>query len=276
MKSITDFGELPVFEAAATFPTIFVAQLGSGRKEQCRYTQVQSLNPPYPDLHSLVHSQGSELAATAIAPSGWLLVGNTGFSLIQRMKEAGQPLSSYLKIGIYSGIKSGLNSAFWIDNATKRRIVAEYDASRKVIKRLARGDDVRRWHFIDNGLNLIYTHSELDIEAYPAIKKYVAKFRHQLEARAGSQEWWQLQQSQYSNGVWDRPKIVYPYICSSSRFTFDRAKVYANMNAYIIPTDDLFLLGVLASNVVWQYLKYVCAAHAVTARWNCKRNLAAD
>jgi hypothetical protein len=154
--------------------------------------------------------------------------------------------------------------------------VAEDDASRKVIKRLARGDDVRRWHFIDNGLNLIYTHSELDIEAYPAIKKYVAKFRHQLEARAGSQEWWQLQQSQYSNGVWDRPKIVYPYICSSSRFTFDRAKVYANMNAYIIPTDDLFLLGVLASNVVWQYLKYVCAAHAVTARWNCKRNLAAD
>jgi hypothetical protein len=32
------------------------------------------------------------------------------------------------------------------------------------------------------------------------------------------------------------------------------------MNAFIIPTDDLFLLGILASNVVWQYLKYVCAA----------------
>ena len=87
----------------------------------------------------------------------------------------------------------------------------------------------------------------------------MSPFRAQLEERAVSQEWWQLQQSQYRNGVWDRPKIVYPYICSESRFTLDREGIHANMNAFIIPCDDLFLLGVLSSSVVWEYLKRVCA-----------------
>lgn len=84
VRGITDFGELPVFEAAATFPTIFVAQRNDP-EARCQYTQVQSLEAPYPDLHSLVRSQGSYLSSTAITPSGWLLVGSSGSSLVRQL-----------------------------------------------------------------------------------------------------------------------------------------------------------------------------------------------
>ena len=51
VSSITDFGDLPVFESATAYPMIFAAQ--KGRNEiggPTLFTQVKSLAPPYPEV----------------------------------------------------------------------------------------------------------------------------------------------------------------------------------------------------------------------------------
>jgi hypothetical protein len=57
----------------------------------------------------------------------------------------------------------------------------------------------------------------------------------------------------------DRPKIIYPEIAKESRFTLDTKGVFTNNKAFIIPVNDLFLLGVLNSIHVWKYLTNACS-----------------
>ena len=64
IHSITDFGELPVFKSAATFPMIFVSQSKdkdsncSDRYVPTKFTQVESLVAPYPDVKALIKACG--------------------------------------------------------------------------------------------------------------------------------------------------------------------------------------------------------------------------
>ncbi len=64
--------------------------------------------------------------------------------------------------------------------------------------------------------------------------------------------------SEYVN-FFDKPKIVYPEIAKEPRFAFDTKGVFTNNKAYIIAVDDLYLLGVLNSKLVWEYLKITCS-----------------
>lgn len=44
-----------------------------------------------------------------------------------------------------------------------------------------------------------------------------------------------------------------------SRFAFDTEGAYTLKTVFSIPRDDLYLLGLLNSSLVWQYLKSVCS-----------------
>src|SRR5207245_11293558 len=77
VHSITDFGDLPVFESATAYPMIFIAQkVGAVRepppKERASpcaptvFTLVKSLEHPYPHVEALIREQGQALPPEAI------------------------------------------------------------------------------------------------------------------------------------------------------------------------------------------------------------------
>ena len=53
---------------------------------------------------------------------------------------------------------------------------------------------------------------------------------------------------------------MFPEIAKERRFAFDEVGLYTNNKAFIIPSDDLFLLGILNSSCAWEYIKAICAA----------------
>lgn len=74
VSSITDFGDLPVFQSATAYPMIFAAQ--KGRNEiggPTSFTQVKSLEAPYPDVDALIQTQGSPLPEGSITGPDWSL-----------------------------------------------------------------------------------------------------------------------------------------------------------------------------------------------------------
>jgi type I restriction-modification system DNA methylase subunit len=96
IKSITDFGELPVFQAAATFPMIFIAQ----RAEVTRgliFTQVKTLAPPYPDVKAIIAASGKYVPATAVRTSEWTLTDTTTAERHSTMQRAGKTLGEYVQ-----------------------------------------------------------------------------------------------------------------------------------------------------------------------------------
>ena len=184
VRSITDFGELPVFETAATFPMIFVAQkYEPSAQDSFTFTQVKNLDPPYPDIALVIAANGSILPRTAVSSKDWRLVSTEKTLLMHLMDQSGVPLSTYIDNKIYRGVLTGFNEAFFIDAVIRKRLIAEDRRSKEIIFPLAIGDDVRRWRINQKDRYLIFTRRGIDIEQYPAIKRHLSQWKAQLSPK---------------------------------------------------------------------------------------------
>lgn len=283
VRSITDFGELPVFLTAATFPMIFVTQ--KSREIVNRqspivnpiFTQVKTLDPPYPDVAALIAQSGFPLPPNALNGAEWRLVDAETAARMRRMEASGVPLGEYVKGKIYYGIKTGFNEAFVIDGAKRAALIAEDPSSAEIIKPLAVGDDVRRWRIRKRDVWLIFTRRGVDLDRHPAIKQHLMQWRTELEPRPrdwkpskpgevwqgrkpGSYKWYEIQDDIAYYAEFDKPKILYPVIGKEPRFAYDQEGAFTNDKTFLIPTEALFLPGVLNSAPAWDYLKNLCSA----------------
>ena len=256
--SITDFGELPVFLTAATFPMIFIAMKGSSHATPL-FTQVKSLNAPYPDVKALIEQHGQRLPTTAIQSDKWTLTDTTTANRLTQMEKISIPLGKYVKGQLYRGVLTGFNKAFVVDSDTRAQLIADDPHSAEIIMPMAVGDDVRKWRIESRNRWLIVTPIGIEIQRYPAILAHLQKWQNELERRSDKGEhWWELRACSYYT-EFAKPKIVYPEIAKEPRFTYDKGTLFTNNKAFIIALDDLFLLGVLNSTPTWSYAKSVCA-----------------
>lgn len=66
------------------------------------------------------------------------------------------------------------------------------------------------------------------------------------------QHWWELRSCDYYS-AFDEPKIVYGEITWRSEFAYSAEPLYFLNTSYVLPTKDLFVLGVLNSPLMWAY-----------------------
>ena len=256
--SITDFGELPVFQSAATFPMVFIAKKTRVHTSAPWFTQVKSLDSPYPDINAL-QELGYRLPSSAINGSEWKLTNQVGAERLKRMESAGVPLLEYVNGRIYYGIKTGLNAAFVIDDQTRSRLILEDDKSSELIKPLVIGDDIRKWNTSCNGRWIILTKIGTPIDRYPAIHRHLLQFEEKLQKRSDKgNHWYELRACSYYH-VFESAKILYPEISMSSRFTLDTSGLVPLKTCFSIPSNDKYLLGVLNSKSAWEYLSNTCS-----------------
>ena len=162
----------------------------------------------------------------------------------------------YIEGKFYYGIKTGLNEAFVIDQATRDRLVAEDPRNAEIIKPWLRGRDVKRWRTEWAGLYVIFTRRGIDINQYPVVREYLTQFKDRLMPggpngrKPGSYKWYEIQDSIDYYAEFEKPKIVYPDIAKKPEFAYDTTGAYGGNTMYILPTDELCLLGVLNSLIV--------------------------
>ncbi len=169
------------------------------------------------------------------------------------MAAAGKPLSEYVRGGIYYGVKTGFNTAFVLDGATRARLIADDAKSAELIKPLVVGKDIHKWRIIDRDRWLIVTKIGVEIARYPAIFAHLQQWQEQLEKRWDKgRHWWELRSCDYYD-AFDQPKIIFPDIAKEPRFAFDTTGTFTNDTTFIMTTDDLYLLSVLNSSTVTDY-----------------------
>ncbi|MEH2398245.1 Eco57I restriction-modification methylase domain-containing protein [Nostoc sp.] len=259
IHSITDFGELPVFKSAATFPMIFISQNCKNTNITSTFTQVKSLNSPYPNVLEIIRQNGQNLPSDALQGSSWTLTDTTSANRLRKMEAAGISLDEYVNGKIYSGIKTGFNKAFHINRETRKKLILQDPKSVEIIKPLAVGDNVRKWKTENTLKWIIVTNVGVNIEIYPAIFGHLHQWKNELMNRSDQGHyWWELRSCAYYS-AFEYPKIIFPDIAKESRFTLDLKGIYADMTAFIIPLNDLYLLGILNSSHVWNYLCQIAA-----------------
>ncbi|MEJ7660980.1 MAG: TaqI-like C-terminal specificity domain-containing protein [Hymenobacter sp.] len=88
---------------------------------------------------------------------------------------------------------------------------------------------------------------------YPAVANYLLPFEKAATSRTDQGNyWWELRSCDYYD-EFEKPKIIVTTFATSA-YTYDRHGLYGNDKTTIIPTDDLFLLGVLNSSATDFYL----------------------
>lgn len=267
VEEIIDFGDLPVFKTATTYPCILRVAAKPANNE-ISAVNVETLD--FEDLDAYASANRFAVSKANLDPSGWSLVDNKKHALLAKIKGAGIPLGEYVKGQIYYGIKTGLNKAFVIDSETKDRLISEDPKSAELIKPFLAGRDIKRYAMPKANKYLIFTRRGTDIEQHPAIKNHLLQFKNELMPKPagfkgewkgrkpGPYQWFEIQDTVAYYNEFEKPKIMWPEIAQSARFSFDSTGLYANNKVFIMPSNDLYLLGLLNSRLLRIFIHSVC------------------
>ncbi|ELN1868823.1 Eco57I restriction-modification methylase domain-containing protein [Campylobacter jejuni] len=194
-------------------------------------------------------------------------------ALKTKIEKLGTPLKDWHGLNINYGIKTGLNEAFIITTEKKDEILAnckdedEKERTAKLIRKMLRGRDIKRYSYEWAGLWVINTHNgykskngekikAINIEHYPSLKKHFDEFYLQLEKRSDKGLTpYNLRNCAYIE-EFEKEKIVYPETTQGAYFVYDNKGIFLEKTAFFIVCENLkYLLGLLSSNLITYYYK---------------------
>ena len=288
INSIVDFGDLPVFDEATTYPCLFSIKKCSPFSNSFEAAIIETLSYPR-GLVKYLDEIKFEVNQGLLLEGSWLLVNEKVQNLIQKIKSVGKSLREYVGGKIFYGIKTGYNEAFVIDELTKTKLIAEDPKSIELIKTFLAGKEIKRYCQPKNRNWLIMIPKGFTIkknlpeqnpfhiaepmprygsmsdkkawdwfsENYCAIANHLLPFKKRAEIRTDKGDfWWELRACDYYS-EFEKPKIIYPNICKQPEFIFDKSNVYTNQKCFIIASSDLYLLGILNSKLTFYLFKNV-------------------
>jgi hypothetical protein len=268
LTEITDFGDLPVFQQATTYPCILRVQKAL---PQATF-QVAAINTlDFEDLKTEVDAQAYHLEISSLNDEAWSLAEKNTQALLKKLHDKGVPLNEYVEGKIYRGILTGLNEAFVIDGKTRDKLIANDAKSEELIKPFLLGREIKRYqpveceHYLilipkgwtklnSSGAKNAWTWLKRN---YPSIANHLQVFSFEAQKRYDQGEyWWELRGCDYYQ-EFEKPKIIYPNICQRPEFSFDKEGYYTNQKCFIIPIADEYLLGILNSSVSFFLFRFI-------------------
>ena len=269
---IIDFGDLPVFQQATTYPCIIIAGKDLSAMGLESFT-VNMKTLEFESLEKYIDENEQKFNQQSLEDEGWNLGSETEQQLLKKLQSAGIPLGEYVKGKIFYGIKTGLNEAFVINEETRNRLIAENKKSEEIIKPFLAGKNIKRYEQPDSKSYLIlfkkgFTNSRGNnpknpwkwlSENYKSIAEYLKPFEEKGKKRYDKGDyWWELRTCEYYD-EFEKGKILWPGISHEiTSFAFDVNKFFGNDNNQLIGSSDKYLLGILNSSLAKFQLLNIC------------------
>jgi len=273
LERIIDFGHAPIFPDADAFPSIITFRKPDGTvpKESTFEATVfprEELETTSVREYVTQNSQGA--SQDSLGEAQWSLESPGIQRLMQRMRDRGTPLASYLGAKPLYGLKTGFNEAFLLDDEARERLVKADPRSRDLFKKYLRGQDIQRWTSEWDGLWMLVMKSSGDHKwpwagqderkaeatfrsAFPALYDHFKQHEEKLRARADQGAyWWELRSCAYY-AEFERPKVMYQEIQFHSQYALDTEGTLSNNKCFFLPSNDLWLLAVLNSPLLWWF-----------------------
>ncbi len=262
---VIDFGDAPVFTAIA-YPTIVTAMKHTPMSDHQFQAVNWEMGQPVEAFAAVVESGRFGMAQKELLKGGWQFAKDDALRLMDRLRTVGTPLGDYVNGRFYYGIKTGLNEAFVVNRETRDRLIAEHPSSSEVLKPFLRGRDVKRWRVEYQDLWLIFTRRGIDINNYPAIHNYLLQYKNQLMPgveggrKAGSYEWYEIQDNIAYWKEFEKPKIIIPSIEREASYSIDNDGYFTNDKTSICCPDSAhYLLGILNSRLLFWFIEQTAA-----------------
>lgn len=275
IMTLLDFGDLPVFKEASTYPLIIAVQK-SKQINMIKAANVSTLN--FTSLMRYADEYGFKCRQDKLSNNGWILSSSKEQDLVEKLRNTGSPLAEYVKNKIFRGILTGLNEVFVIDREQRDSFISTNHACKKVIKPFLLGRDIKRFQLPFAKKYLILfpkgwtrdRYGDLDVDAaykrliddFPSIGHHLIRFKERAKKRYDKGDyWWELRACDYYD-EFEKPKIILPDISKRGNYTIDdKGEFYIVNTAYIIGSDEKSLLGILSSKVIDFFYRNISASY---------------
>jgi hypothetical protein len=267
IHTLINFEQVEVFENTLVSSVILGIQPKPDSGSEFRYCQFSRLKrKEFYKQFAEIQNRPETFSQSQLGKAEWSFADAVQTALKKKIEKHGKPLGSVVGVAVYRGVTTGCNPAFIIDAETKERLISEDTDSRKLIKPLLQGRNIRKWIYNDSKTFLIFTRQGVCIEDYPSIKKHLLSFKRMLTPggkggrKKGDYCWYEIQDITAYYSKFEKEKIIWGLTADKWAFAYDDRKHYLPSNGYMLTSDNVpvkYLLGLLNSKVLRYYFGFI-------------------
>ncbi|EAK8155357.1 TPA: Eco57I restriction-modification methylase domain-containing protein [Campylobacter jejuni] len=276
----TDLNGIKVFDSATVDTSILCFEKSKSKDNKFKYLALSNeiLKTCAYDIG--LYKDFAEFSQNSLSKESFTFSDENTSALKAKIERIGTPLKEWYGLNINYGIKTGYNEAFIITTEKRNEILAkckdeaEKERTTKLIRKMLRGRDIKRYSYEWAGLWVIGTFPSLkiNIEQYPALKQYLSQFLPHIEQsgekgcrKKTSNKWFETQDNIAYYEEFEKEKIVYPNMNKEFIAFFDNEFFVLNQKCFILSHQSnnkkelLYLTALLNSNVNFYYFKQIGA-----------------
>ncbi|EAI7247399.1 class I SAM-dependent DNA methyltransferase [Campylobacter lari] len=268
-----DLNGIKVFESATVDTSILSFEKAKTKDNSFKYLapSTELLKENDFNIESILNF--NKIAQNSLSKESFTFNDESTNALKAKIEKHGTPLKDWHGLNIYRGILTGLNEAFIITTEKRDEILAkckdeaEKERTAKLIRKMLRGRDIKRYSYEWAGLWVINTHNgyksksgekieAINIDEYPSLKQHLKPYYKTLEKRTDKGKTpYNLRNCAYLE-EFEKEKIVYPETTQGAYFVYDNKGIFLEKTAFFIVCENLkYLLGLLSSNLITYYYK---------------------
>lgn len=230
ITEVVDFYGGRVFQDAGVAVCIITMSEGRSGDETAVLKHKQDIDASEVELFAPSNFEYFTVNRSKFKDEGWVLLSPEKYEIFAAL-EAKSNVTLKDIADSYQGVITGCDRAFVLS----RSEISEHGIEESLLRPWIKNSDVLKHDIKVTDKFLIYSDFIKEEKDFPNAIKYIASCRDRLqerrECKRGVREWYQLQWGR-SNGIFETPKIVYPFKSSNSRFAVDEAGNYCSADIY--------------------------------------------
>ncbi len=258
-----DLNGIKVFDSATVDTSILCFEKSKSKDNKFKYLALSNeiLKTCAYDIG--LYKDFAEFSQNSLSKESFTFSDENTSALKAKIERIGTPLKEWYGLNINYGIKTGLNEAFIITTEKRNEILAnckdeaEKERTAKLIRKMLRGRDIKRYSYEWAGLWVINTHNgyknqngekveAINIEHYPSLKKHFDEFYPQLEKRADKGLTpYNLRNCAYLD-EFEKEKIVWNPVSGEYLFSYIKEHIFFNNSLFMMTLDVFSLKYILA------------------------------
>ncbi|HFF9203092.1 TPA: class I SAM-dependent DNA methyltransferase [Campylobacter coli] len=259
----TDLNGIKVFDSATVDTSILCFEKSKSKDNKFKYLALSNEILKTCAYNIGLYKDFAEFSQNSLSKESFTFSDENTSALKAKIERIGTPLKEWQGLNIYRGILTGYNEAFIITTEKRNEILAnckdeaEKERTAKLIRKMLRGRDIKRYSYEWAGLWVINTHNGyknqngekvevINIEYYPSLKKHFDEFYPQLEKRTDKGLTpYNLRNCAYLD-EFEKEKIVWNPVSGEYLFSYIKEHIFFNNSLFMMTLDVFSLKYILA------------------------------
>ncbi len=258
-----DLNGIKVFDSATVDTSILCFEKSKSKDNKFKYLALSNEILKTCAYNIGLYKDFAEFSQNSLSKESFTFSDENTSALKAKIERIGTPLKEWQGLNIYRGILTGYNEAFIITTEKRNEILAnckdeaEKERTAKLIRKMLRGRDIKRYSYEWAGLWVINTHNGyknqngekvevINIEYYPSLKKHFDEFYPQLEKRTDKGLTpYNLRNCAYLD-EFEKEKIVWNPVSGEYLFSYIKEHIFFNNSLFMMTLDVFSLKYILA------------------------------